>query len=239
MVVYVCCSRRCGWMSDSFFCLLSDDLFKVHKLKPNLKWRQAFEMYLKTMPPYYLLVNWSCDTHATFSKRLVREFIMFLHLTNIHSFLLLSSDSPWKRHWGWWGRLTLLPKLWTVASVTVLSPTWRSSASRYSEHESKSKCDENSHTWQQLKLYKVIVSCIGIKGASERLSSSQARMGRVSPICETRLYKAQNTLFRLPRMRLLVCIWICLSSKISQIVMNHACFLGLKDSQHWHCGESS
>ncbi|XP_062332736.1 integrator complex subunit 6 [Osmerus eperlanus] len=34
---------------------LLDDLFKVHKLKPNPKWRQAFEMYLKTMPPYFLL----------------------------------------------------------------------------------------------------------------------------------------------------------------------------------------
>ncbi|KAL4631667.1 integrator complex subunit 6-like [Arapaima gigas] len=34
---------------------LLDDLFKVHKLKPSLKWRQAFEMYLKTMPPYFLL----------------------------------------------------------------------------------------------------------------------------------------------------------------------------------------
>ncbi|XP_039622134.1 integrator complex subunit 6 [Polypterus senegalus] len=34
---------------------LLDDLFKVHKLKPNLKWRQAFEAYLKTMPPYFLL----------------------------------------------------------------------------------------------------------------------------------------------------------------------------------------
>ncbi|CAN9514731.1 unnamed protein product [Ophioblennius macclurei] len=34
---------------------LLDDLFKVHKLKANLKWRQAFEMYLKTMPPYFLL----------------------------------------------------------------------------------------------------------------------------------------------------------------------------------------
>ncbi|KAJ8407188.1 hypothetical protein AAFF_G00288640 [Aldrovandia affinis] len=32
-----------------------DDLFKVHKLKPNLKWRQAFEIYLKSMPPYFLL----------------------------------------------------------------------------------------------------------------------------------------------------------------------------------------
>ncbi|XP_031442808.1 integrator complex subunit 6 [Clupea harengus] len=34
---------------------LLDDLFKVHKLKPNLKWRQAFEIYLKSMPPYFLL----------------------------------------------------------------------------------------------------------------------------------------------------------------------------------------
>ncbi|XP_047190356.1 integrator complex subunit 6 isoform X2 [Scophthalmus maximus] len=34
---------------------LLDDLFKVHKLKPNLKWRQALELYLKTMPPYYLM----------------------------------------------------------------------------------------------------------------------------------------------------------------------------------------
>ncbi|XP_015715813.1 integrator complex subunit 6-like isoform X3 [Coturnix japonica] len=34
---------------------LLDDLFKVHKLKPNLKWRQAFDNYLKTMPPYYIL----------------------------------------------------------------------------------------------------------------------------------------------------------------------------------------
>ncbi|XP_025071251.1 integrator complex subunit 6-like isoform X3 [Alligator sinensis] len=34
---------------------LLDDLFKVHKHKPNLKWRQAFDNYLKTMPPYYLL----------------------------------------------------------------------------------------------------------------------------------------------------------------------------------------
>lgn len=43
-------------MSD-LVCSLLDDLFKVHKLKPNVKWRQAFEIYLKTMPPYYLMVN--------------------------------------------------------------------------------------------------------------------------------------------------------------------------------------
>uniref|UniRef100_A0A671X2I8 Integrator complex subunit 6 like n=1 Tax=Sparus aurata TaxID=8175 RepID=A0A671X2I8_SPAAU len=40
---------------------LLDDLFKVHKLKSNLKWRQAFEMYLKTMPPYYLLAKMESD----------------------------------------------------------------------------------------------------------------------------------------------------------------------------------
>ncbi|XP_032992883.1 integrator complex subunit 6-like isoform X2 [Lacerta agilis] len=34
---------------------LLDDLFKVHKLKPNLKWRQSLDNYLKTMPPYYLM----------------------------------------------------------------------------------------------------------------------------------------------------------------------------------------
>uniref|UniRef100_A0A7N6AV35 VWFA domain-containing protein n=1 Tax=Anabas testudineus TaxID=64144 RepID=A0A7N6AV35_ANATE len=32
---------------------LLDDLIKVHKFKPTLKWRQSFENYLKTMPPYY------------------------------------------------------------------------------------------------------------------------------------------------------------------------------------------
>ncbi|XP_058147628.1 integrator complex subunit 6-like isoform X12 [Dasypus novemcinctus] len=36
---------------------LLDDLFKVHKLKPNLKWRQAFDSYLKTLPPYFLLTK--------------------------------------------------------------------------------------------------------------------------------------------------------------------------------------
>uniref|UniRef100_G3T1Y2 Integrator complex subunit 6 n=1 Tax=Loxodonta africana TaxID=9785 RepID=G3T1Y2_LOXAF len=41
---------------------LLDDLFKVHKAKPTLKWRQSFESYLKTMPPYYLGVvqNFFC-----------------------------------------------------------------------------------------------------------------------------------------------------------------------------------
>ncbi|KAI5948371.1 Integrator complex subunit 6 [Manis javanica] len=33
---------------------LLDDFFKLHKAKPTLKWRQSFESYLKTMPPYYL-----------------------------------------------------------------------------------------------------------------------------------------------------------------------------------------
>lgn len=37
--------------------LSTDDLIKVHKFKPTLKWRQSFENYLKTMPPYYIGVS--------------------------------------------------------------------------------------------------------------------------------------------------------------------------------------
>uniref|UniRef100_A0A6Q2YXX6 VWFA domain-containing protein n=1 Tax=Esox lucius TaxID=8010 RepID=A0A6Q2YXX6_ESOLU len=33
---------------------LLDDLIRVHKFKPPVKWRQLFENYLKTMPPYYI-----------------------------------------------------------------------------------------------------------------------------------------------------------------------------------------
>uniref|UniRef100_A0A8C5CXA3 Integrator complex subunit 6 n=1 Tax=Gadus morhua TaxID=8049 RepID=A0A8C5CXA3_GADMO len=33
---------------------LLDDLIKVHKFKPTIKWRQSFENYLKSMPPYYI-----------------------------------------------------------------------------------------------------------------------------------------------------------------------------------------
>ncbi|XP_071839568.1 integrator complex subunit 6-A-like [Apostichopus japonicus] len=32
---------------------LLDDLFKVHKLKPSIKWRQAFDNYLRDVPNYY------------------------------------------------------------------------------------------------------------------------------------------------------------------------------------------
>lgn len=46
-------------LSDDFFfpLILLDDLFKLHKAKPPLKWRQLFENYLKTMPPYYIGVS--------------------------------------------------------------------------------------------------------------------------------------------------------------------------------------
>uniref|UniRef100_A0A9J8C6N2 Integrator complex subunit 6 n=1 Tax=Cyprinus carpio carpio TaxID=630221 RepID=A0A9J8C6N2_CYPCA len=33
---------------------LFDDLITVHKFKPPAKWRQSFENYLKTVPPYYI-----------------------------------------------------------------------------------------------------------------------------------------------------------------------------------------
>ena len=34
-----------------------DELFKVLKMKPSLKWRQSFEHYLSTMPSYYAVVR--------------------------------------------------------------------------------------------------------------------------------------------------------------------------------------
>ncbi|CDQ88230.1 unnamed protein product [Oncorhynchus mykiss] len=36
---------------------LLDDLIRVHKFKPTIKWRQSFENYLKTMPLYYIGVS--------------------------------------------------------------------------------------------------------------------------------------------------------------------------------------
>lgn len=41
----------CVWLFST------DDLIKVHKFKPTIKWRQSFENYLKTMPPYYIGVS--------------------------------------------------------------------------------------------------------------------------------------------------------------------------------------
>lgn len=40
-----------------YILISADDLIKVHKFKPTLKWRQSFENYLKTMPPYYYGVS--------------------------------------------------------------------------------------------------------------------------------------------------------------------------------------
>ena len=52
------------WIYSQVFFLLflfSDDLFKIHKLKPTQKWRQQFESYLKTMPIYYAQVCTCCS----------------------------------------------------------------------------------------------------------------------------------------------------------------------------------
>lgn len=45
----------------------SDELFKVHNLKPNQQWRQRFENYLKTMPGYYAPVSISDFSFVGFS----------------------------------------------------------------------------------------------------------------------------------------------------------------------------
>uniref|UniRef100_A0A8C1JLY9 Integrator complex subunit 6 n=1 Tax=Cyprinus carpio TaxID=7962 RepID=A0A8C1JLY9_CYPCA len=40
---------------------LFDDLITVHKFKPPAKWRQSFENYLKTVPPYYITAKIEAD----------------------------------------------------------------------------------------------------------------------------------------------------------------------------------
>uniref|UniRef100_A0A8C2GCB6 Integrator complex subunit 6 n=1 Tax=Cyprinus carpio TaxID=7962 RepID=A0A8C2GCB6_CYPCA len=40
---------------------LLDDLITVHKFKPPAKWRQSFENYLKTVPPYYITAKIEAD----------------------------------------------------------------------------------------------------------------------------------------------------------------------------------
>uniref|UniRef100_A0A673KF62 Integrator complex subunit 6-like n=1 Tax=Sinocyclocheilus rhinocerous TaxID=307959 RepID=A0A673KF62_9TELE len=40
---------------------LLDDLITVHKFKPPAKWRQSFENYLKTVPPYYITAKMEAD----------------------------------------------------------------------------------------------------------------------------------------------------------------------------------
>ena len=37
--------------------VFADELFKVHKLKPNQSWRHQFDSYLKTIPVYYAAVS--------------------------------------------------------------------------------------------------------------------------------------------------------------------------------------
>ena len=39
-----------------FFCS-TDELFKVHNMKPNQQWRLRFDNYLKSMPGYYAPVS--------------------------------------------------------------------------------------------------------------------------------------------------------------------------------------
>lgn len=87
-----------GWLLTDAECLnfspllcsiFSDDFFKVHKLKPNLKWRQAFEMYLKTMPPYYLLVSQSYVATLVLNTCLWPGFLLVSHTTNVQRLLPL------------------------------------------------------------------------------------------------------------------------------------------------------
>ena len=58
LYVYICVYDACFvYCSSKLPFLVADELFKVHKLKPNPEWRQRFEKYLKSMPGYYAMVS--------------------------------------------------------------------------------------------------------------------------------------------------------------------------------------
>lgn len=58
LYVYICVCDACFvYCSSKLSFLVADELFKVHKLKPNPEWRQRFEKYLKSMPGYYAMVS--------------------------------------------------------------------------------------------------------------------------------------------------------------------------------------
>ena len=44
--------------------LFSDELVKVHKMKPTLAWKEKFDNYLSTMPNYYAGVG-GCSSMIT------------------------------------------------------------------------------------------------------------------------------------------------------------------------------
>ena len=52
---------------------LSDELVKVHKMKPTPKWKDKFESYLSTMPNYYagvsieVLFDYYCTVYVILS----------------------------------------------------------------------------------------------------------------------------------------------------------------------------
>ena len=47
--------------------LFSDELVKVHKMKPTLAWKEKFDNYLSTMPNYYAGVG-GCSSMITISS---------------------------------------------------------------------------------------------------------------------------------------------------------------------------
>lgn len=58
-------SKILGYFSKVVFNdLFSDELVKVHKMKPTLAWKEKFDNYLSTMPNYYAGVG-GCSSMIT------------------------------------------------------------------------------------------------------------------------------------------------------------------------------
>ena len=71
-------------------CFSTDDLFRIHKLKPTLKWKQQFENYLKTMPVYYALVSLSMlEFNILNTDTKVDVQLLLFIIVCLHAFMLL------------------------------------------------------------------------------------------------------------------------------------------------------
>lgn len=58
-----------------------DDLITVHKFKPPAKWRQSFENYLKTMPPYYITVSNGINrVHFNITKVIKLSYFLYFFI---------------------------------------------------------------------------------------------------------------------------------------------------------------
>jgi len=87
-----------------YWCYVSDELFKVHKLKPSQSWRHHFDNYLKTIPVYYAAVSaytvslavvmMHCTVYHTVSPKNVYDIFDSNLKTNYQILIVIGTNIP-------------------------------------------------------------------------------------------------------------------------------------------------